>query len=72
MNKHTDHKTKYHYATRYINGESPTSLGIEVNPYIKEPIGQILVWTRKYIAGAEVLKRIQKKLNWKTPALARV
>jgi len=30
MGKHTDAKIKYDYVMRYIEGESPTKLGLEI------------------------------------------
>ena len=57
MGKHLDYKTKYDYVTRYLNGESPTKQGMEINPFIKEPINTIYVWTNKYrLDGIEALK----------------
>lgn len=39
---------KYNYVMRFINGESPTKLGLEINPSYKNP-GQIIMnWKYKY------------------------
>jgi len=37
MGKHLDKETKYHYVMRYLNGESPTKLGMEISGNTKSP-----------------------------------
>ncbi len=61
MGKHIDAKTKYHYVMRYLNGESPTKLGLEINPQLKNLTDPILRWN-PYMSKKELSYRIK---GWK-------
>ena len=67
MGKILHWKIKYNYVMRYRQGESPTKLGREINPNLKNPLENILIWNKKYenegIIGL-VPKNSKKKKNW--------
>ncbi len=48
MGKHLDKETKYHYVMRYLNGESPTKLGMEISGNTKSPRHVIMKWSKIY------------------------
>ena len=68
MGKILHWKIKYNYVMRYRQGESPTKLGREINPNLKNPLENILIWNKKYenegIIGLVPKNSKKKKIDY--------
>ena len=68
MGKILHWKIKYNYVMRYRQGESPTKLGREINPNLKNPLENILIWNKKYenegIIGLVPKNKKKKKIDY--------